>query len=125
MAAHAAHVPSLGLSGDQGQRVTITTHMEQRAWSGGLTGQIIDQTTHWADEFLLPQDRCPTVPAAAPPPAPTQSVHTVPPELNPNAVAVWRLTCCKRFGDPLLSFVRSLLPKVAGELTAMPSHPGT
>ena len=38
VAAHAAHVPSLGLSGDQGQRVTITAHAELRAWCGDITG---------------------------------------------------------------------------------------
>ena len=94
-----------------------------RAWSGGLTGQIIDQTTHWADEFALQERR--QAPAAAPPPAPAQSEHTVPPELNPSAIEVWRLTCCKRFGDPLLSFIEALLPKVAKDLALMPDHPGT
>jgi hypothetical protein len=98
--------------------VTITAHAELKAWSGELAGQVIDQTVHWADEFLL---RPPRVPTVAPSPV---SEHIVPPESNPG-VAVWRLTRCKRFGDPLLSFVKKLLPKVAEGLTAMPDHPAT
>ena len=41
--AHAANVPSLCLSGDKGQRVTLASQMNGRPWSGGMTGQIIDQ----------------------------------------------------------------------------------
>jgi hypothetical protein len=104
VAAHAANVPSLGLSGDQGQRVTMASHTQLHAFSSGLTSQVMDQQTYWADQFLLRGERI------APP---------------ITSLAVWRLTRCKRFGEPLLSFVTELLPKLAGQLTVKKGHPRT
>jgi len=56
VAALAASAPSLGLSGDRGQRVTLTTQAEVRPWESGSTGQAADQMTFWADQFLLNRD---------------------------------------------------------------------
>jgi len=105
VAAHAAHVPCLGLSGDQGQRVSL--HEELAGWAAGRSGQVSEQLTQWADQFLLQERRAPP-----PPRAPDDQSERIAP-LHLNTVAVWRLTCCKRVGDPLLSFIRLILPKLA------------
>jgi len=123
VAAHAAHVPSLGLSGDQGQRVSL--HEELAGWAAGRSGQVSEQLTQWADQFLLQERRATeSVPAPPPPRAPDDQSERIAP-LHLNTVALWRLTCCKRFGDPLLSFIRLILPKLAKEPTPMPGHKGT
>jgi hypothetical protein len=104
VAAHAAHVPCLGLSGDQGQRVSL--HEELAGWAAGRSGQVSEQLTQWADQFLLQERRAPP-----PPRAPDDQSERIAP-LHLNTVALWRLTCCNRFGDPLLSFKQTLIAEV-------------
>jgi hypothetical protein len=81
----------------------MASHTQLHAFSSGLTSQVMDQQTYWADQFLLRERFAPPI----------------------TSLAVWRLTRCKRFGEPLLSFVTELLPKLAGQLTVKKGHPGT
>ena len=50
--------------------------------------------------------------------APASSCHTA-------QVAKWKLTWCKRIGDPALSFIRDYLPNLAPDFKLMQGHPGT
>ena len=85
-------------------------------WAAGRSGQVSEQLTQWADQFLLQERRATeSVPAPPPPRAPGDQSERIAP-LPLNTVAVWRLTCCKRVGDPLLSFIRLILPKLVDEL---------
>ena len=137
VAALAANVPSLGLSGDSGQRATLTTQAEARPFEAGSTGQVTDQMTFWADEFLhTPAGGLESSSSSAsgertlPPPGRTAAgERTAPPGPASAAqdvhVAVWKLTGCKRIGKPALDFIREFLPNVAKDLKLMPSHRGT
>ena len=60
-------------------------------------------------------------PALRSPPARTHGERTAAPE----SIKVWPLARCKRFGHPLLSFVKELLPKLAENLSPMEGHLGT
>ena len=92
----AASVPSLGLSGDSGQRV-ITGGAAEVHFETGITGQIADQLTCWADQLLL---------RPATDPEESSGAAALAERFAPGSSALWKLPCCKRIGDPALSFIR-------------------
>jgi hypothetical protein len=98
----AAHVQTIVGIGDPGQRVSVGAWLSDGSATRHLEHDQLQSTSGskealvWADQLLRGPDRA-------------------------DHVAYWQLTETKRCGDPLVRFVRELLPNEAGGLKASPA----